>query len=97
MFSVCRSSYFFRPRLWVFAQILSVQTALSIQAHPDKALAEKLHAERPNVYKDENHKPEMAVAISEFEALSGFVTTEELVTALESVPGRVWVWNRVWV
>jgi len=67
-------------------KILSVATALSIQAHPDKKLAEKLHADRPNVYKDDNHKPEMAVAISEFEALSGFVTTEDLVAALESVP-----------
>lgn len=30
-------------------QVLSVETALSIQSHPDKALAEKLHAERPDV------------------------------------------------
>jgi len=28
-------------------QVLSVNTALSIQSHPDKALAERLHAERP--------------------------------------------------
>ena len=28
-------------------QVLSVQTALSIQSHPDKELAEKLHSERP--------------------------------------------------
>eukprot|EP00959_Pyramimonas_sp_CCMP1952_P436822 9146458-Pyramimonas_sp.AAC.1 len=74
-----------QPLPWT-VQILSVATALSIQAHPDKTLAEKLHAERPGVYKDDNHKPEMAVAISEFEALSGFVTTEDLVAALESVP-----------
>lgn len=31
------------------AQVLSVQTALSIQSHPDKKLAEKLHAARPQV------------------------------------------------
>lgn len=30
-------------------KVLSVNKALSIQAHPDKALAERLHAERPNV------------------------------------------------
>lgn len=30
-------------------QVLSVQTALSIQSHPDKKLAEKLHAQQPNV------------------------------------------------
>jgi hypothetical protein len=30
-------------------QVLSVQTALSIQSHPDKKLAEKLHAQQPKV------------------------------------------------
>ncbi len=30
-------------------QVLSVQTALSIQSHPDKKLAERLHAENPAV------------------------------------------------
>lgn len=34
-------------------KVLSIRTALSIQAHPDKALAKQLHAERPNVYKGE--------------------------------------------
>jgi hypothetical protein len=38
-------------------KVLSIAKALSIQAHPHKALAEKLHAERPLVYKDDNHKP----------------------------------------
>lgn len=32
-------------------KVLSIGKALSIQAHPDKALAEKLHRERPDVYK----------------------------------------------
>lgn len=31
------------------AQVLSVDTALSIQSHPDKELAARLHAERPEV------------------------------------------------
>merc|ERR1719230_814277 len=53
-------------------KILSVRTALSIQAHPDKKLAAKLHATRPDVYKDDNHKPEMAVAITKFEGLCSF-------------------------
>lgn len=30
-------------------QVLSVETALSIQSHPDKELAQRLHAERPEV------------------------------------------------
>ena len=37
--------------------------ALSIQAHPNKKLAEALHALRPSIYKDDNHKPEMPIAI----------------------------------
>jgi mannose-6-phosphate isomerase len=53
-------------------QVLSVAKALSIQAHPDKKLAEALHALRPSVYKDDSHKPEMAIAITEFRALYGF-------------------------
>ena len=60
----------------VNAQVLSVAKALSIQAHPDKKLAEVLHALRPSTYKDDNHKPEMAIAITEFRALCGFATIE---------------------
>ena len=40
-------------------KILSIGKALSIQAHPDKALAKELFAKRPDLYKDDNHKPEM--------------------------------------
>ena len=32
-------------------KVLSIQKALSIQAHPDKRTAEKLHASSPQVYK----------------------------------------------
>lgn len=32
-------------------KILAIQKALSIQAHPDKVLAKRLHAERPDLYK----------------------------------------------
>jgi len=66
-------------------KVLSVRTALSIQSHPDKDLASRLHVERPTVYKDGNHKPEMAIALSGFEALCGFCPHEELIEALESV------------
>ena len=38
------------------------------------------------MYKDANHKPEMALALSEFEALCSFVPHEELVAALRAVP-----------
>jgi mannose-6-phosphate isomerase len=32
-------------------KVLSIDKALSIQTHPDKATAEKLHAEQPHIYK----------------------------------------------
>ncbi|XP_057809457.1 mannose-6-phosphate isomerase 2-like isoform X2 [Salvia miltiorrhiza] len=65
---------------------LQVAKALSIQAHPDKSLAAILHKQQPEVYKDDNHKPEMALALTEFEALCGFVGLEEIKTVLQNVP-----------
>ncbi|KAF6168364.1 hypothetical protein GIB67_018204 [Kingdonia uniflora] len=67
-------------------KVLSVAKALSIQAHPDKELARTLHKLRPSIYKDDNHKPEMALALTEFEALCGFVSMEELKDVICSVP-----------
>lgn len=60
-------------------KILSVDTALSIQAHPDKELAMKLHLEHPDIYKDSNHKPEMAIALTNFEALCGFKSKAKMI------------------
>ncbi|XP_020224065.1 mannose-6-phosphate isomerase 1 [Cajanus cajan] len=67
-------------------KVLSVGKALSIQAHPDKELARTLHKLHPDVYKDGNHKPEMALAITNFEALCGFVTLKELKAVLHTIP-----------
>jgi mannose-6-phosphate isomerase len=53
-------------------KVLSIAKALSIQAHPNKKLAEQLHAKDPKNYPDDNHKPEMAIAITPFEGLCGF-------------------------
>ena len=38
------------------------------------------------MYKDDNHKPEMALALTRFEALCGFVPHAELAAALEGNP-----------
>ncbi|RVX12576.1 Glutamine--tRNA ligase, cytoplasmic [Vitis vinifera] len=54
-------------------KVLSVGKALSRQAHPDKELAETLHELQPNIYMNGNHKPEMALALTDFEALHGFI------------------------
>lgn len=45
-------------------KVLSVAKPLSIQAHPDKELAKVLHEQNPEKYKDDNHKPEMCVALT---------------------------------
>ncbi|CAH9141943.1 unnamed protein product [Cuscuta epithymum] len=74
------------PDLPFLFKVLSVAKALSIQAHPDKDLAARLHKEQPEVYKDANHKPEMALALTEFEALCGFVSFEELKLVVQTVP-----------
>ncbi|RKP18091.1 mannose-6-phosphate isomerase [Rozella allomycis CSF55] len=60
-------------------KVLSIEKALSIQAHPDKKLAAELHEKFPNVYKDANHKPEMTLALTEFEALCGFRDIKEII------------------
>lgn len=66
-------------------KILSAGKALSIQAHPDKELAKKLHKEKPNSYKDDNHKPEMAIALTPFKGFCGFRPLAEIVHFLDIV------------
>lgn len=53
-------------------KVLSVGNALSIQSHPTKEQAKILNANDPLNYPDDNHKPEMAIALSDFELLCGF-------------------------
>jgi len=72
----CRKQ--FGDNLPFLFKILSVNKALSIQAHPNIELATRLHKERPNIYKDANHKPEMAIALTEFEGLCGFRPLTEI-------------------
>ena len=62
----------FSGRLPFLFKILSIRTALSIQAHPNKSKAEQLHAEDPEHYPDDNHKPEVAIALSPVSLLYGF-------------------------
>lgn len=52
------------PTLPYLLKVLSVAKPLSIQAHPDKELAKQLHTSNPTAYKDDNHKPEMCVALT---------------------------------
>ncbi|XP_004364906.1 mannose-6-phosphate isomerase [Capsaspora owczarzaki ATCC 30864] len=67
-------------------KVLSIKKALSIQAHPTKDLARVLHARDPQNYPDDNHKPELAIALTDFVALCGFRPLERIRDAICSVP-----------
>lgn len=59
-------------------KVLSIGEALSIQVHPNKEMAKELHAKQPDIYKDPNHKPEIAIALTPFKALCGFRPIQEI-------------------
>ena len=67
-------------------KILSAGKALSIQAHPDKDVAARLHSNDPKNYADANHKPEMAIALTPFEAMCGFRRIEEISVLIKKHP-----------
>ena len=65
-------------------KILSINKVLSIQSHPDSTLAAQLHASNPDVYKTPCHKPEMAIALTDFKAMIGFRPLSLLWSNLQS-------------
>lgn len=75
-----------REPLPYLLKVLSVGAALSIQAHPDKALAARLHREKPAMYPDSNHKPELTIALTEFECLCSFRAAAEIDGFLAELP-----------
>ena len=83
-------------RLPFLFKVLDVQDMLSIQVHPTKTEAEKgfrdenqkgipIGAPHRN-YKDDNHKPEIMVALSDFWLLHGFLPEKELLRRLKATP-----------
>ncbi|XP_018319279.1 mannose-6-phosphate isomerase [Agrilus planipennis] len=67
-------------------KVLSIQKALSIQVHPTKEQAEILNAKHPELYKDPNHKPEIAIALTHFEALCGFRKLRQIQEFIKAIP-----------
>lgn len=67
-------------------KILDAAKPLSIQAHPDKALAEKLHKSDPLHYPDSNHKPEIAISLNKVEAMAGFRPLADLQAEITRLP-----------
>ncbi|EXJ54172.1 phosphomannose isomerase type I [Cladophialophora yegresii CBS 114405] len=76
----------YNKKLPFLFKVLSINKALSIQAHPNKKLAEELHAKDPKNYPDDNHKPEMTLAITPFEGLCGFRPLKEIAHFLSTIP-----------
>lgn len=75
----------FDKRLPFLFKILSIAQPLSLQAHPDKKLAQVLHQKDPKNYPDSNHKPELAIALTEFEVLCDFRPAKEIVHFLKTL------------
>ncbi|TKA68239.1 hypothetical protein B0A55_10031 [Friedmanniomyces simplex] len=63
---------FGHSKLPFLPKVLSIAKALPLQLHPNKGLAAKLHEKHPDQFTDPNHKPEIALALGEFEAFCGF-------------------------
>src|ERR1700744_2776007 len=86
----------FGGRLPYLFKILDVHKMLSIQAHPTLVQAKEGFA-RENAegisleagarnYKDDNHKPEIGVALTEFWMLHGFRPLEEIAESFSRIP-----------
>jgi mannose-6-phosphate isomerase len=67
-------------------KVLSVAEPLSIQAHPNKNQARILRARDPEHYPDDNHKPEIAIALDELTLLAGFKPLPEMEQTLGKYP-----------
>jgi len=89
-------------RLPYLLKILDVRDMLSIQVHPSKKNAEKEFAEENKKgiplsapdrnYKDDNHKPELMLALSDFWLLHGFKPEDELEQILQRTPELRFLW-----
>ena len=87
----------FDDRLPFLFKILDVREMLSIQVHPNKQAAERGFAREEREgpprdapdrnYRDDNHKPELGVALTDFYLLHGFRPEEEVHRTLQEVPG----------
>lgn len=86
----------FIDKLPYLLKLLDVHSMLSIQVHPDKASAAAAYVKEneagipkdsPNRnYKDDNHKPEMMVALGDFWLLHGFKEPVKLASILQRTP-----------
>lgn len=83
-------------RLPYLFKVLDVKDMLSIQVHPSKKSAEEAFQKENKAgipltaghrnYKDNNHKPELMVALGDFYLLHGFRTPDLMRTVLSATP-----------
>ncbi|WAO85903.1 Mannose-6-phosphate isomerase [Fusarium falciforme] len=79
---------FGHTKLPYLPKVLSIAKALPLQVHPNKEFSSKKHKEDPDSFTDSNHKPEIALALTEFEAFCGFKPVEAIVDVLRRKPLR---------
>ncbi|BDZ42670.1 mannose-6-phosphate isomerase [Paraoerskovia sediminicola] len=85
------------PRLPFLLKVLAAEKALSLQVHPHPHRARAgfnrenragLPLDAPErSFKDDQHKPEMVVAVTRFEGLSGFRRPRRVLELLDGLPG----------
>lgn len=88
-------------RLPYLFKVLDVKDMLSIQVHPAKKAAEEAFAHENSLgvpltaphrnYKDDNHKPELMVALGDFWLLHGFKPQAAMMEVLKRVPELQWL------
>jgi mannose-6-phosphate isomerase len=76
----------FSAKLPFLFKVLSAAEPLSIQSHPNKQQARELHEQDPEHYPDNNHKPEIAIALDSLTALIGFRPVSEIQSLLDFYP-----------
>ncbi len=89
----------FGAKLPFLAKLLAADTALSLQVHPTLEGAREGYAREEAAgvprdaahrnYKDENHKPEMILALTPFEALCGFRPCAESAALFRAVSAAI--------
>lgn len=68
-------------------KVLSIGSPLSIQLHPNLQRAKSLHADNPKEYPDENHKPEIAIAIDQLDLVAGVKSDSDFRETVNSYEG----------
>ena len=58
---------------------------MPLQIHPNKDLATRLHQKHPEKFTDDNHKPEIAVALGKFEVFAGWKPNNEIETLFNNL------------